>query len=130
MKEKIKLILKSVRQYKKYAILTPIFMIGEALMECALPFVMSMFVDTIEHIQTLDDIMKPFFYDNPNFHIGNGIWVSLFGLILTLVGMSIVSLICGILGGRTAAKASVGLATNLRHDLYEKLQSFSFSNID
>ena len=130
MKQKIKLILKSVRQYKKYAILTPIFMIGEALMECALPFVMSMFVDTIENVQSLEDMTKPFFYDNPNFHLGNGIYVSLLGLILTLVGMSLVSLACGILGGRTAAKASVGLATNLRHDLYEKLQTFSFANID
>ncbi len=130
MKQKIKLILKSVRQYKKYAILTPIFMIGEALMECALPFVMSMFVDTIENVQSLEDMTKPFFYDNPNFHLGNGIYVSLLGLILTLVGMSLVSLACGIMGGRTAAKASVGLATNLRHDLYEKLQTFSFANID
>lgn len=130
MKEKIKLILKSVRQYKKYAILTPIFMLGEALMECALPFVMSIFIDTIGKVKTLGDIMTPYFYDNPNFHLGNGIWISLFWLIMILVGMSLVSLTCGILGGRTAAKASVGLATNLRHDLYEKLQTFSFSNID
>ena len=130
MLKKVKLILQSVRQYKKFAILTPIFMIGEALMECALPFIMSMFVDTIENIQEPGDMLKLFFYDNPNFNIGNGIYVSLIGLIITLVSMSIISLICGILGGRTAARASVGLATNLRHDLYEKLQSFSFSNID
>ena len=130
MKNKIKLILKSVRQYKKYAILTPIFMIGEALMECALPFVMSMFVDTIENIKDVSDMVKPFFYDNPNFHLGNGIYVSIVGLIGFLIGMSLLSLACGILGGRTAAKASVGLATNLRHDLYEKLQTFSFANID
>ena len=130
MKAKIKLILKSVRQYKKYAILSPLFMIGEALMECALPFIMSMFVDTIENIQTVDDMTRAFFYDNPNFHLGNGIYVSLVGLIITLVLMSLFSLACGILGGVNAAKASVGLATNLRHDLYEKLQTFSFSNID
>lgn len=130
MKEKIKLILKSVRQYKKYAILTPIFMIGEALMECALPFVMSMFVDTIEHVSTLEDMVKPHPYQNPSFLFGTEIQVSLVALIAILVGMSLVSLACGILGGRTAAKASVGLATNLRHDLYEKLQTFSFSNID
>ena len=107
MKEKIKLILKSVRQYKKYAILTPIFMIGEALLECALPFIMSIFVDTIGKIEKLEDMMTPFYYNNPNFHIGNGISVSLFALILILVGMSLLSLTFGILGGRTAAKASV-----------------------
>ena len=130
MKEKIKLILKSVRQYKKYAILTPIFMIGEALMECALPFIMSMFVDTIEYIQEPADIMKFYLYDNPNVNLGNGIYVSLFWLAIALVIMSMISLTCGILAGKTAAIASVGLATNLRLDLYKKMQSFSFSNID
>ena len=129
MREKIKLILKSVRQYKKYAIMTPIFMIGEAALECALPFIMSMFVDTIENINSIEDMMKPVFYDHPNFNLG-GIYVSVFGLIMTLIGMSLLSLTFGILGGRTAAKASVGLASNLRHDLYEKLQTFSFANID
>ena len=130
MREKIKLIFKSVRQYKKYAIITPIFMIGEALLECALPFVMSIFVDTIENIHEPGDMTKLFFYDNPNFHLGNGIYVSIVGLIITLVTMSILSLICGIMGGRTGAKAAVGLATNLRHDLYETMQTFSFGNID
>ena len=48
MFKKIKLILQSVREYKKYAIMTPLFMVGEAAMECALPFVMSIFVDKIE----------------------------------------------------------------------------------
>ena len=130
MINKIKLILRSVRQYKKYAIITPLFMIGEVLLECALPFVMSMFVDTIENIKSLDDMTRLFLYDNPNFNIGNGIEVSLVGLIITLVVMSLLSLSCGILGGRYAAIASVGLAANLRKDLYEKLESFSFSNID
>ena len=130
MINKIKLILRSVRQYKKYAIITPLFMIGEVLLECALPFVMSMFVDTIENIKSLDDMTRLFLYDNPNFNIGNGIEVSLVGLIITLVVMSLLSLTCGILGGRYAAIASVGLAANLRKDLYEKLESFSFSNID
>ena len=48
MFKKVKLILQSVREYKKYAIMTPLFMVGEAAMECALPFVMSIFVDKIE----------------------------------------------------------------------------------
>ena len=124
----VKLILKSLRQYKIYAIITPLFMILEAALECALPFVMSMFVDTIEKVTTLDDFMTPFIYDNPNF--GINMKVSLFGLIIALVSMAIVSLASGIMGGILGSKASVGLAANLRSDLYKKLESFSFANID
>ena len=128
MWKKIKLILKSLRQYKRPAIITPLFMIVEAALECALPFVMSMFVDTIEKVTTLDDFMTPFLYENTNF--GFSINVSLFGLIMTLLGMALVSIACGILGGVFGSKASVGLAANLRSDLYKKIESFSFANID
>ena len=128
MWKKIKLILKSVRQYKAAALITPIFMIIEAALECALPFVMSMFVDTIEYVTTIEDIMTPFPYQNPNF--GLSVNISLFWLIIILVSMALVSLTCGILGGVFGSKASVGLATNLRSDLYKKLESFSFANID
>ena len=112
MFKRIKLILNSVREYKKYAILTPIFMIGEAGMECALPYVMSLFLDKIE-----DAGYQLVFAD---------VWP----YVLALVLMAIFSLLCGILGGRTAAIASTGLAKNLRGDLYRKLQTFSFENID
>lgn len=125
---KIKLILKSIRQYKKYAIITPLFMIVEAALECALPFIMSMFVDTIENISEPSDIMKVFKYENTNF--GFAVNVSLFWLIIILVCMALVSLTCGILGGVFGSKASVGLAANLRSDLYKKVESFSFANID
>ena len=137
MWQSIKLILKSVRQYKKYAIITPIFMIGESLLECALPFVMSVFGDSIKpayEIAALEGLnfgqtmTRTISYSNPTMH-----WtfnVSLLGCILTLVVMAIISMICGILGGRYAAKGSVGMATNLRSDLYKKIQSFSFGNID
>ena len=60
MWKKIKLILKSLRQYKKDAIVTPFFMIGEAALECALPFVMSMFVDTLRNITKIEDFMTPY----------------------------------------------------------------------
>ena len=129
MLHKIKLILKSLRQYKTPALITPLFMIVEAALECALPFVMSMFVDTINHVETAEDITRTFLYTNENIA-----WlqvnVSLVGLSLVLVGMAIVSLACGILGGVFGSKASVGLATNLRSDMYKKLESFSFANID
>ena len=143
MWQKIKLILKSVRQYKKYALITPLFMIGEALLECLMPFTMSMLIDSVSgavnvedpvthlHYSVLtqfSDIVKPIMYNNDNLNIH---WeVTILGLILVLVGMAALSLVCGILGGKYAAKASVGMGTNLRSDLYKKIQDFSFANID
>lgn len=124
MKESIKLILSSVRQYKKYALITPIFMIIEVLLETLLPFVMSMLIDTIEKITDVNDIMTTYNYDKFN------ISVSVFGLIIVLILITFGSLFSGIMGGRYAAKASVGMAANLRGDLYRKIQSFSFANID
>ena len=102
-------VFKSVREYKIYAIITPLFMIGEAAVECALPFVMSQFVDKIEFITSIAELV-PFF--------------------LIILGMAIVSIVCGILGGRYAAFAAAGFAKNLRRDLYQKVESFSFENID
>ena len=140
MIEKIKLIAKSVRQYKKYAILTPILMVIEALMECAMPFVMSMLIDTITQAVTItvenpvsqinefSDIFKTLTYKNAT--LGLNLRVTIFGVIITLIVMALISLTAGFLGGRTAAKASVGLQTNLRSDIYKKIQTFSFSNID
>jgi len=132
MIKKIKEILKSVRQYKKYAIITPLFMVGEALIECLLPFIMSMFIDVMNDnvttFKTFSDIVKPVLYTNRT--LGISFYISVLAIMLIMVGGVIVSIICGILGGRYAAKASVGLASNLRHDLYQKIQTFSFSNID
>ena len=128
MWKKIRLILKSIRQYKRDAIITPIFMLVEAALECALPFVMSMFVDTIEHISTIGDFVTVYEYTNTNF--GFSLNVSLLGLIITLVSMAMLSLTCGIMGGVFGSRASVGLATNLRMDMYKKLETFSFANID
>ena len=102
-------VLKSVREFKKYAIITPLFMIGEAAVECALPLVMSEFVERIETVNSIQELL-PF--------------------ILIILAMAVVSIICGILGGRFAAYAASGFAKNLRHDLYKKVESFSFENID
>ena len=131
MWKKIKRVFSAVRQYKKYAIITPIFMIGEAAIECFLPFLMSIFIDAIEKVTTPEMIFENIitlswlrdFQNNP-------IQTSLFVLILVLIISAFISLTCGILAGRTAAKASVGFAANLRKDLYDKVQSFSFANID
>ena len=101
----------TAREYKIYAFLTPIFMIGEALLECLLPFYMSEFVDEIEAVS-------------------QDTFSNLVPYIIILIVMATLSLTFGVLGGRTAAIASTGLAKNLRGDLYRKLQSFSFENID
>ena len=101
-------VLKSVREYKIYAIITPLFMIGEAAVECALPTIMTNFVKKIETANLID--LLPFF--------------------LLIIGLAIVSITCGILGGRFAAYAASGFAKNLRKDLYAKVESFSFENID
>ena len=104
-----KKVFKSVREYKKYAIITPLFMVGEAAVECALPFVMSLFVDSIENATSIS-MLLPY--------------------IFAILGMAVVSITCGILAGRFASIASCGFAKNLRNDLYRKVESFSFENID
>ncbi len=104
-----KKVFKSVREYKKYAIITPLFMVGEAAVECALPFVMSLFVDKIEGASSLSTLLP---------------------YIFAILGMAVVSITCGILAGRFASIASCGFAKNLRNDLYRKIESFSFENID
>ena len=123
MWQKIKLILKSVRQYKKYALITPLFMVVEAALECLLPFIMSVLIDDIGKIAQPSDIMNKVF---TNFAFP----VTLFGIFMILIGFSILSLLSGIFGGRFAAKASIGMGANLRSDIYKKIQSFSFDNID
>ena len=102
-------VFKSVRDYKIYAIITPIFMIGEAAVECAIPFVMTRFVKSIKGVETITPLI-PYF--------------------LILLAMTIVSITCGVLAGRFASIASSGFAKNLRNDLYKKVESFSFENID
>ena len=123
MWKKIKLILKSVRQYKKYAIITPIFMAIEAFFECLLPFIMQELVGSIQggNITQASDMLTA---ASENMH-----W-SPVALIIALVVLAICSMFAGIMGGIMGAKASVGLAANLRADYYKKIQSFSFANID
>ena len=104
----IKKLFKSLREYKTAAILSPVIVSGEVLMECFIPFVMSFLLDSIR-----DGEMKK---------------VYMYGAILIV--MALVSLTCGFLAGKFCAIASAGFAKNLRHDLYEKVNSFSFGNID
>ena len=105
----IKKLAAHVRQYKKQAIATPLFMIGEVSMETVIPLIMSYLID--RGIQQGDMAQ---------------IW--LYGGILLVTAT--ISLISGIMSGRMAAVSSAGFARNLRHDMYYTIQDYSFSNID
>ncbi len=107
----IKTLLKSVRQYKKPSIITPIFMTIEAFCECLMPFFMSRMIneDALQSANAVAHIVKH-------------------GVIL--LALAAVSLTSGALAGKFAAQASCGFATNLRHDLFYRVQKFSFANVD
>ena len=105
----IRLLAKSVREYKKPAILTLIFIILEVIIECLIPFITANLVNQIKAGALVIEICK----------IG-----------ILLVVMAICSLACGGLAGFTSAKASAGFAKNLRHDVFRKIQDFTFTNID
>ena len=107
----IKTLLKSVRQYKKPSIITPIFMLIEAFCECLMPFFMSQMIN--DKVLTSPNALQ---------HI-----LTYGGILLLL---AIASLTSGALAGKFAAQASCGFATNLRHDLFYKVQKFSFANVD
>lgn len=103
----IKTIGKSVREYKLPSILTPAFIVVEVVMETVIPMIMAILIDNFD--KGMEPILK-------------------YGLIL--VAMAVISLVCGILGGKYAAIASTGLAKNLRQDMYFALQEYSFREID
>ena len=105
----IKKLAKSMREYKKESILTPIFVSLEVVMEVIIPLLMANLIDKGMYDGNMNEVLK----------IG-----------LELVGAAMLSLIFGVLSGSVAAKASAGFAKNLRKDLYYKVQDFSFSNID
>ncbi len=105
----IKELAKSVREYKKPMILTPIFVIGEVIMEAIIPYTIALLVNEIKNGSGVNTILH-------------------YGYILLALAMS--SLVFGYLAGRTCAKASCGFAKNLRHDVFYNIQDFSFSNID
>ena len=104
----IKTLLKSVREYKRSSLLAPTFILAEVAVECFIPFITAKLVNQIQQ---------------PNCDMTT---VVKYGLILVL--MAAISLACGALAGHFAAVASCGFAKNLRHDLYESIQGFSFSN--
>ena len=100
---------KSIREYKTASILSPVCIIFEVILECIIPFIIAKLVNEIQAGCGMDTILK-------------------YGGILVI--MACFSLLFGALGGTCSAKASCGFAKNLRKDLFEKVQGFSFENID
>ena len=105
----IKKLSKSIREYKKETILTPISVAIEVVLEVVVPYFMALLIDEGIYNNSMDNTIK----------IG-----------VELIIFTILSLIFGALSGMFAAKASSGFAKNLRKDLYYKVQKFSFANID
>ena len=114
----VKTLLKSVREYKKPAIVTPIFMVVEAFCECLIPFFMAQLITAIKPAPGEPPLAADVALQT----------VLKYGIIL--IALAAVSLTSGVLAGRFAATASCGFAKNLRHDLFDKVQRFSFANVD
>ncbi len=112
----IKTLLKSVREYKLSSILCPLVMVGEAVMEIIIPFLMTSIVGQLEALAK-GEIAQ--------------LNVKMLAINASLMILcAVFALICGVLGGKLAAKASCGFAHNLREDMYNNLQTYSFANID
>lgn len=102
-------LMKSIREYKKEALLSPLFISFEVLLEILIPFFMAKIIDVGLKNSDLKYTLS-------------------LGIILIIAAMF--SLLFGVLAGQFAAKASAGFAKNLRKDIYYKIQDFSFHNID
>ena len=105
----IKVLARSIREYKKASILTPLLVTVEVILECAIPFVIANLVNEMQAGCTMDVIVR-------------------YGV--ALIAMSVISLIFGAAAGSTCATASTGFARNLRKDMFYKIQDYSFENID
>lgn len=112
----VKTLLKSVREYKRDSILCPLIMVGEAVMEIIIPFLMTFIVKELENLA------------KGKTSTVNGKKIALFASLMLICAF--IALFCGVMGGRLAAKASCGFAHNLRQDMYNNLQTYSFANID
>jgi len=104
-----KTMIKSIREYKKPTILAPVYVTLEVIIECFIPFITALLVNQIKAGCTFDVVVR-------------------YGLILIVLAS--MSLTLGRLSGKAAASAASGFAKNLRKDLFYRIQSFSFENID
>ena len=105
----IKRLARCIREYKRYALITPVLVLLEVAMDILLPILMAVLID--------DGIQA-----------GNPQMIA--KLSFALLGCTVVALLMGVWSGHTAAIASAGFAKNVRHDLFHNLQTFAFENID
>lgn len=105
----LKTLYKSIREFKKPSILTIVIVSMEVVLECIIPFIVAGLITKIESGCDLDTIIN-------------------YGGILVV--MALLSLICGATAGKFCATASCGFARNLRKDMFDKIQTYSFENID
>ena len=105
----VKILSKSVREFKFASMMAPLMVSGEVVMECIIPFIISKLINQIKAGAGLNVI---FFY----------------GVILVIMAM--IALLFGIAAGNYCATASTGFARNLRKDMFYRIQGFSFENID
>ncbi len=105
----IKVLGTQVKEFKKDSILTPIFMVAEVIMETLIPVMMAFIIDQGVEAGNMKNIL-------------------LMGALMVLAAA--ISLTVGFLGGKYGASASTGFARNLREAMFEKIQTYSFSNID
>ena len=106
----IKTLAKSIREYKRASILTPLFVSLEVIIECFIPFITAKLITVIE--------------------LGEGGFRAVIPYGIVLVVLAALSLTFGALAGHYCAVASCGFAKNLRHDMYYAVQDYSFANID
>ena len=105
----IRTLLREVKAYKRASVITPLFMILEVLMEMMIPFLMASIIDDGVNAGDLGHIYR----------VGG-----------IMVAAAFIGLLAGMAGGRYGAKASAGLAKNLRETMFNHIQTFSFANID
>ncbi len=105
----VKTLAKSIREYKATSIVTPIFVSLEVLLECTIPFVIAKLVNSIKSSVSMELLVR-------------------YGVVLVV--MAVLSLVFGAIAGSTSATASSGFAKNLRRDMFARIQTYSFENID
>ena len=112
----IRTLLKSVREYKASSILCPIVMVGEAAMEIVIPYLMTFIIGELQNLSSI-----------ANYSVNTK---KIIICSVLMVVCALFALFCGVMGCKLASKASCGFAHNLREDMYNNIQTYSFANID
>lgn len=105
----LKRLLACIREYKLASILTLLFILGEAVIETLIPTTTARLIREVDNGSPMEDILRS-------------------GAVLAI--MAVCSLVCGAIAGFTCSKAATGFSKNLRHDMFERVQQYSFQNID